>query len=225
MLRVPVEVWVRKADRALRDSGIQVRVERLLGEHSDGSEDTEEVSDLTNLKNTPGTYRLLELNEDGDCKRVLSECRVGARGERLSGSPDPLTVTARNMSMLSEGWAQLNQAHSNVVHELKDELKALSKERDHWKESYQNLLIASKDDDKESHLYGLLQHALDAYLVHDRTESVRKFASDKLMPKLTDEQKKVLVPLLEGLLKETKTDDLKQLAASALATKEEEPLS
>lgn len=222
--RVPVETWVRRADKALRDPDIQVRVERIVGQHVDGSDDTEEVDDLSNIRSTPGTYRLLELNENGDCKRVLSECRVGSRGERLSGSPDPLTVTARNMSMLSEGWAQLNQAHSNVVHELKDELKALAKERDHWKESYQDLLIKSKDTDQESNLYGLLQHALDAYLVHDRTESVRKFAQDKLVPKLTADQKKALVPLLENLLKETKTDDLKQLAANALK-QEEEPLS
>lgn len=209
-VRLPLQSWLRKVEAALSDEDCAgFAVIRVIGQSEDGDEETEEVSSLEGIKDRPGLYRLVD-----DNGKTLSECRVSSGGVRLgrAGGPDPMSVGARSMAMLSEGWANLTNAQERALSDKERRIAALEKERDEWKERYlETLLEADEDKDENAPLYALLTTALGAYMARDEKAIVLKHAN-ALLPRIPEgPARDAVVAAINAQLQEIKAP---QLAAS-----------
>jgi hypothetical protein len=179
---------------------------RVIGQSEDGDEETEEVSSLEGIKDRPGLYRLVD-----DNGKALSECRVSSGGVRLgrTGGPDPMSVGARSMAMLSEGWANLTNAQERALTDKERRIAALEKERDEWKERYlETLLEADEDKDQNAPLYALLTTALGAFMARDEKAIVLKHAN-ALLPRIPEgPARDAVVAAINAQLQEIKAPQL-----------------
>ena len=206
-VRLPLQSWLRKVEAALSDEDCAgFSVIRVVGQTDDGEEETEEVTSLEGIKSSPGVYRLVD-----DNGKTLSECRVSSGGVRLGRGqgPDPMSVGARSMAMLSEGWANLTNAQERALTDKDKRISQLEKERDEWKERYlETLLEADDDKDENAPLYSLLTTAIGAYMARDEKEIVLKHAN-ALLPRIpAGPARNAVLQAINAQLREIKAPEL-----------------